>query len=203
MPMGRTRLELKDIDFSKKDLSETCLLLATQNQIPVWMAEEIFPHFSVSQKEEIERISSRKGEIDYLSWLYPDLKYKIRYRYSPQKKPDSKRSMFKNRLRTLLRTNLQNNGIQARTLSESMMEFLLGYSIDEIMSHLQGMFKEGMNWENQGLIWHLDHIYPCAMLKYKTAQCKNFKRLWSLSNLRPLCKHENISKGKKVINYGV
>ena len=30
----------------------------------------------------------------------------------------------------------------------------------------------------------------------------NFKKLWSLDNLRPLCKHENMKKFNKIIHSG-
>lgn len=72
---------------------------------------------------------------------------------------------------------------------------LLGCSIDELKTHLQNQFKEGMTWQNHGE-WHIDHIIPCAAFdlskKEDCSKCFNYK------NLQPLWAHENLSKADKV-----
>lgn len=181
------------------DLDKFCQL-AIDKGVPWWAAEEIIPEFKKRHIERIESCADQQKEIRYLCKVFPELKHKIKYRY--EKKFKSDRSLFKNRLRTLLRTNLQNNGIQARTLTSSMIEFLLGYSIEDIMSHIENQFTAKMTWENHGKVWHLDHIYPCSRLRYKSATDNNFKRLWSLNNLRPLCAKENIAKSNNVTGCG-
>jgi len=67
---------------------------------------------------------------------------------------------------------------------------------------IENQFTADMTWENQGSVWHLDHIYPCSKLKYSSVHDNNFKKLWSLDNLRPLCKHENMKKFNKIIHSG-
>lgn len=170
--------------------------LAIKQGLPPWAAECL--GFSESHIEKIKNARDVKKEKKYLCWLFPKLKHKINYRYEIK----SDRSLFKNRLRTLLRTNLQYNNISARTLTESMIEFLLGYSISELMRHLESMFTAEMTWENHGKVWQIDHIYPCSKLKYNSVHDNNFKKLWQISNLRPLCKIENNKKSDKVIKSG-
>lgn len=72
---------------------------------------------------------------------------------------------------------------------------LLGCSIDELKTHLQNQFKEGMTWQNHGE-WHIDHIIPCAAFdlskKEDCLKCFNYK------NLQPLWAHENLSKSDKI-----
>ena len=38
---------------------------------------------------------------------------------------------------------------------------LVGYTLLELMTHLESQFTDGMTWENYGQ-WHVDHIRPCA-----------------------------------------
>jgi hypothetical protein len=40
-------------------------------------------------------------------------------------------------------------------------EKLLGCSAQELMTHLEAQFTEGMSWGNYGK-WHVDHIKPCC-----------------------------------------
>ena len=68
----------------------------------------------------------------------------------------------------------------------------LGYSIDELMSHLEAQFKPGMSWENYGK-WHIDHIKPCAL--FNQEDDAEFAECWSLNNLQPLWASENVRKG--------
>jgi len=56
-----------------------------------------------------------------------------------------------------------------------------------------------MNWNNYGSYWHVDHIKPVALFNFNAPDDKEFKECWSLENLRPLEKIENIKKGKKYV----
>ncbi len=200
--MARPKIELENTTYSSKEFGEIMTKEAINGGVPAWAAEEIYPGFSDNQLKLIDQHMDRKKEMKFLTWVFPELKHKIKYRYEKYENKNSDRSLFKNRVRTLLRSNLENNGISARTLTESMMEFIFGYKIDELMDHIGKQFTADMTWENQGLVWHLDHIYPCSKLKYNSVHDNNFKKLWNLDNLRPLCKHENMRKFNKIIHGG-
>lgn len=67
---------------------------------------------------------------------------------------------------------------------------LTGCSIQELRTHLESKFEEGMTWENHGE-WHIDHIRPCASFDLLNVedqrQCfhwTNLQPLWALDNLR-------------------
>lgn len=68
----------------------------------------------------------------------------------------------------------------------------LGYSALELKEHLEGLFKEGMTWENHGE-WHIDHIKPVSSFDKNTHP----SIVNSLKNLQPLWAYENLSKGNK------
>lgn len=74
---------------------------------------------------------------------------------------------------------------------------LLGYSINDLRSHLESLFGDGMTWENYG-DWHVDHKIPIAAFNFETPEDTDFKRCWALSNLQPLWATENLSKSDKL-----
>lgn len=75
---------------------------------------------------------------------------------------------------------------------------LLPYALEDLITHLENKFQDGMNWENYGQ-WHVDHIKPMVSFNIIEPTDKEFQECWSLSNLRPLWGHENLSKGSKII----
>jgi len=73
---------------------------------------------------------------------------------------------------------------------------LLGCSIDEIKTHLEAQFSDGMTWDNHGLYgWHIDHIKPCA--SFDLTLDKEKKKCFHYSNLQPLWAKDNLQKGEK------
>lgn len=77
-------------------------------------------------------------------------------------------------------------------------EFLLGYTLKELMLHLEKQFKEGMTWGNYGE-WHMDHKAPVDSFNFSCYEDKEFKECWSLVNLQPLWALENMKKGNRLI----
>lgn len=74
---------------------------------------------------------------------------------------------------------------------------LLGFTAEQLMTHLERQFTKGMTWENYGE-WHVDHVRPLASFTYAQPTDPDFKVAWALTNLRPLWARENISKGARV-----
>jgi hypothetical protein len=178
------------------------LSFVKNKKLPLWTALDCF---DLSQKEidDVNKASTFEGEAYLISELFPEKRNAIRRRVKYYQAKSShcvadEYNKFKNTLRTSIRVNLEKNNILANTLSGSMIEFLLGYSISELMSHIESLFDSNMGWDNQGSYWHIDHVYPCSKLKYKKVSDENFKKLWSMENLRPLEAIENIKKADKI-----
>jgi hypothetical protein len=76
-------------------------------------------------------------------------------------------------------------------------ETLVGYTVDQLKKHLEKQFQRGMTWANYGQ-WHIDHIIPLSAHNFNTPEDIDFKRAWSLKNLRPLWAKENIQKRNKL-----
>lgn len=78
-------------------------------------------------------------------------------------------------------------------------EQLVGYTVIHLKSHLEKQFSSGMNWENYGRYWQIDHIIPISAFNFQSPEDIDFRKCWSLSNLRPLQSRENQSKNDKLI----
>ncbi|MCR4307083.1 MAG: hypothetical protein NUV80_00825 [Candidatus Berkelbacteria bacterium] len=75
---------------------------------------------------------------------------------------------------------------------------LLGYTVEDLMKHLESKFEGWMTFENYGE-WEIDHIKPKSLFKYETPEGPQFKECWALENLRPLEKSENRKKYNKLL----
>ena len=76
-------------------------------------------------------------------------------------------------------------------------ETLVGYTLKDLMKHLEQLFDDKMNWNNYGFYWHVDHRKPQSLFKYISTEDPEFKKCWALSNLQPLERIENMKKGDK------
>lgn len=75
---------------------------------------------------------------------------------------------------------------------------VLKYTPEELISHLESNFIDGMTWGNYGE-WHVDHIKPISSFNIKEIGDDAFMNCWGLDNLQPMWGIENIKKGNKVI----
>lgn len=73
---------------------------------------------------------------------------------------------------------------------------ILGYTLEQLMAHLEALFTEGMTWENYGE-WHVDHKIPMTMFHFTCVEDREFKLCWCLDNLQPLWEFDNLSKGPR------
>lgn len=78
--------------------------------------------------------------------------------------------------------------------SERCIDYV-GCSLDELRSHIEKTFVEGMTWDNYGSEWHVDHMIPCAAFDMNDPLQQ--KACWHHTNLQALCAKENISKKDK------
>lgn len=97
-----------------------------------------------------------------------------------------------NAMRAEIRTSL--NG----TKNGRRWQVLVGYTLQDLIKHLEKQFQPGMTWDNYGQ-WHLDHIIPLAAFHYSEPSDIDFKRCWALENLQPLWAQDNMQKKDKII----
>jgi len=75
---------------------------------------------------------------------------------------------------------------------------ILQYSPEQLATHLENQFTEGMTWENYGE-WHVDHKTPITEFNFQEIGDNEFMRCWSLENLQPMWADENIRKSNKIL----
>jgi hypothetical protein len=76
-------------------------------------------------------------------------------------------------------------------------ESLVGYTLKDLITHIEMNFSPGMTWQNYGK-WELDHKIPKALFKFERADDQAFKNCWALSNLQPLWMSDNRKKYMRV-----
>lgn len=81
-----------------------------------------------------------------------------------------------------------------RNKNHQKWQELVGYTIKELIKHLEGQFDEKMDWQNYGSYWWVDHIKPKSLFKYDKPEDEEFKKCWALTNLQPLEKIANLKK---------
>jgi len=78
-------------------------------------------------------------------------------------------------------------------------ETLVGFTLEELMAHLESQFVDGMSWDNYGGDdgWQIDHRTPRTWFDFDCEDDQGFKDCWELSNLQPLGRSQNASKGNR------
>lgn len=77
-------------------------------------------------------------------------------------------------------------------------EELVGYTLEQLMYHLESKFNDKMSWDNYGTYWQIDHIVPVNAFNIKSYTDKAFKNCWSLENLQPLDSIRNTQKSDTI-----
>lgn len=73
---------------------------------------------------------------------------------------------------------------------------LIGCSRLELVSHLERQFLRGMNWDNFGVRWQIDHVQPLA--SFDLSRPEHQRQAFHFTNLQPLWKEDNLAKGDRV-----
>ena len=75
---------------------------------------------------------------------------------------------------------------------------LVGYSLQDLVTHLEKQFTDGMSWLNYGQ-WHVDHKVPLAAFSFDSPDDSNFLICWGLENLQPMWATDNMKKHTKIL----
>jgi len=116
---------------------------------------------------------------------YQDKKDVLIIRNKEWRKANPEHIFIRNTLR-----RLQTNWKGGRARAEE----ILGYTCEQLRSHIESQFKEGMSWENRSE-WHFDHIKPVKA--FLDEGITDPAVVNALDNLQPLWAHENLSKNAK------
>ena len=127
---------------------------------------------------------------NYMSFKRKDLKFKL-----------------KSRISNYIYLSIKNK-------KESIFSYL-PYSLDELIKNIESKFEYWMSWSNWGKynsstwndedsstwVWNIDHIIPHSTFNYKSFEDEDFKKCWSLDNLRPYSAKQNILDGSSKVRH--
>lgn len=131
-----------------------------------------------------ERRKKRQITLEYNS-------HKRIYRKELRKNP---RFRLDNSMASLISTSLKGKKANRK------WEKLVGYTLNNLIKHLEAQFDDKMNWNNYGSYWWIDHIKPRVLFGYIYSEDPEFKECWTLNNLQPMEKIANIKKGRSAIS---
>ncbi len=164
-----------------------------------------------------------RKKASFQDWYYRNRQSQIeraaKYKMSEAGKATQKRFLEKNRDRILAnRKRLRDNPTIRQALVKKLRDRfykvtvrmkqgkkftssidLIGCTIEELKTHLQSQFTEGMNWSNHGFgpdKWTIDHIMPLA--NFDLFDFEQQKIAFHYTNLQPLWGIDNFRKSDRV-----
>lgn len=154
---------------------------------------------------EKHKANRRRHYLKHKHRLIPEM---LAYRKS---RPEQTRATARRYTRKLLLTTkgrvdhrmsvgiLQSLKANKANKSKRSWESLVGYSVGDLMRHLQANFKPGMTWKKlMDSEIEIDHKIPKSKFQYSTSDDPQFRQCWALENLQPMWSIANRSKGNKL-----
>ena len=98
------------------------------------------------------------------------------------------------RLRQSVKNRIRHTLKKAKAKKSDRTMNLIGCTTEELRTHLEKQFVEGMNWENRSE-WHIDHRRPCA--SFDLCDKEQQRMCFHYTNLQPLWATDNLRKSAK------
>lgn len=177
-PSGRRNIGGR-VEAQKRYESKTAVKIKRSKNYKVW---------SNNNRQELRKYHAkwRDENREHLNSYYRD--------YNKKKCASDPRYKLIKNTRTAVWTCLKE-----RNVAKYRSTFqLLGYTIEELMNHLEKQFVNGMCWDNYGE-WHVDHKRPMTSFNFASVDDEEFKECWKLENLQPLWWQDNLSKGSRYL----
>lgn len=144
---------------------------------------------SSNQAAQIKYRNSEKGKAVKSAYKKTEKYINQQNEYGKKRYKEDRKFALKKNLRDRLSKALKSKKWKKNT---KFSEYI-GCTLDELKTHIQLKFTEGMTWDNYGE-WEIDHIYPLSLAKTEEEMYK----LCHFSNLQPLWRSDNIKKSNKV-----
>lgn len=100
------------------------------------------------------------------------------------------------RLKNRLRTDI-NDCLSGRKNRRHWQD-LVGYTLEQLKTHIESQFQPGMTWDNWGRgenCWHIDHKTPQSWFDFSNEE--QVRQCWRLENLTCKWESDNLSKGNR------
>lgn len=184
--LEKKELQIKKVELQKKDIN---VLKEEINKRKLKLEEERLQQFINKEKNRIKNLI---GKYEKLIEYYKNYEIKpdqLKKKRERQAKAYNKRISdplfyFRKKLTNNIRKSLTEQGYSKNSRAAQ----ILGADWDVIFKHFNGLFKDGMSWENHG-DWHIDHIIPLSSANteediIRLNHYTNLQPLWAIDNLR-------------------
>lgn len=148
--------------------------------------EKISLYNKTEQNKELHRLRCKKYEST-------DRFKKLRKQYERNRYQNNANYRLVSNLRCRLYSALNRNKKKKIIKYQNTID-LFGCTVEQLWTHLESMFSEGMTKENYGK-WHVDHIIPCD--SFNLSDPKQQKACFHYTNLQPLWAKDNLIKSNK------
>lgn len=98
-----------------------------------------------------------------------------------------KKRRSNNKLKTLISSSMYKS--LKRRRGNYSWEKILGYSLEDLVIHLESNFEDGMDWDNYGAYWVVEKIIPISFYVNN-----EIDKCFSLRNIRPTVKKKLLTK---------
>ncbi len=176
-----------------------------KNNNPLYY-EKYLKQWNEDNKEKLQKYRNiNKNKIqEYLNeWNKKNPKYAKQYKenYKPKSRA-RERERYKNdiewKITKILRARIRFAIKFQKTFKSNKTLDLLGCTVHEFKIYLEKLFIHGMTWDNQGIIWEIDHIIACT--KFDLTKPEEQAKCFHYTNMQPLFKTTDIAKQYGHIN---
>jgi len=162
----------------------------------------------ISKKHKIYHINNKDAENKRCKKYYNENKDKIAKKkkeyYTKNKLKMSekcyeyqKNVWYKSQKNKINRSILVQISKSIKNKNSKHWEDIVGYTLEDLINHLQNNSNYLIeDYSNINL--HIDHIIPKSLYKFESYEDEEFKKCWSLRNLRLIPAEENLSRSKKL-----
>jgi hypothetical protein len=156
-----------------------------------WGARKNQPHRKAKRRAHNKSAEHRTARNIYFETYRNEPRFrKYQREYKKARRSEPQYQLEKN-LSSAIRKSLRGNKKGRK------WETLVNWTVEELKRHLENLWTPGMSWDNYGK-WHIDHKIPESWWEYSDANDPEFKQCWSLANLQPLWRKDNLAKGNRL-----
>lgn len=152
-----------------------------------------------SEKNKKWYLNNKEKALEYSSNYFQNNKDKLVHQRKNKRHSNIKTKMIHN-FRGIISSSFKRALNGSKVKSCKSLD-ILGCSMEFFMEYIEGLFTEGMSWDNYGAcmesnckVWNLDHQYPISLANSE----EEILKLNHYSNFKPMWAIENIQKSNKI-----
>ena len=169
--------------------------LADPESRRAWMREYVSRNRAAKQEYDREYRAQNSARRNASARRYYQLNKAAIHEYQRKKRKTDLNFRLSDSLRSRLRSALSGKQKNGSAVED------LGCSIPEFRLYIEHQFEEGMNWDNYGAVWELDHVIP--LNQFDLSNRMELLEACNWLNIRPLSCEDNRSRPRKMLGASI